>query len=69
MSMNDPITVYGIKKILNSVALWYILSLKWTNGSWTKKINDESKNRALPDLISRHYMPIMDGWEVFWKNL
>lgn len=62
---DDPITVYGIKKILNSVALCeHIYEFK--NGQTAideiKKMMVE--NSTLPELIFLDInMPVMDGWE------
>ncbi|NKI28066.1 response regulator [Arenibacter sp. 6A1] len=62
---DDPITVYGIKKILNSVAVCQHIH-EFKNGQTAideiRKIIIE--NTHLPELIFLDInMPVMDGWE------
>ncbi len=62
---DDPITVFGIKKILGSVVMCDSISA-YANG---KLAMDEIKkvlgqNMAIPDIIFLDInMPIMDGWQ------
>ncbi|SHJ26601.1 CheY chemotaxis protein or a CheY-like REC (receiver) domain [Arenibacter nanhaiticus] len=62
---DDPITVYGIKKILHSVAVCHHI-FEFKNGQTAideiRKIIIE--NSHLPELIFLDInMPVMDGWE------
>ncbi len=62
---DDPITVYGIKKILNSVATCDTI-FEFKNGQMAlERIKKMMiKKSELPDLIFLDInMPIMDGWE------
>lgn len=62
---DDPITVFGIKKMLKSVASCDDLQIFQNGYEASEAIKDrQAKGKAIPEVIFLDInMPIMDGWD------